>query len=368
MNSNLWLAGFLMAGLAVFAQTQVDLKNQAKDIDFSTASRTVPAKTGPALPSACGVGEMFFSTTAPIGANLFVCGSNNSWTHSGEPIPSTTLSGLPAVCSVGDMTYVTDASFASGGWRLYSCSPANTWTQAGLVADGTGYITVTCPAPSNCVVGPNTAVLPTLPGPNTWTGAHDYSGASKTAMFRVSATAPATCDATSHEAYLNTSTNMVGVCTSANTWTNLGPQRSFLLYRNTGLMAVTASGSTQTLDSFVIPAGTLQVGDVVEIEAVLTRTGSAAPISFGITFGGSSNAFSIPASTSAAVFKPTLTVAATSSQVWGGVFLPNGGNASVVSSSAAAAAIASGITVSLTQDGTAPDTGAVTSWFVKVIR
>jgi hypothetical protein len=367
------LIGMTIAAGLVSGQTQVDLRTQTKDVDFSTSASTRPVKTGSALPSVCSVGDLFFSITARAGANLLLCAAANAWTPSGEAIPSNTLSNLPSTCAVGALSYVTDASSVTGGWPLYVCSSANIWTQAEVTADGSGYLTVTCAAPSNCLVGPNTAVAASLPGLNVWTGANDFSGASKTAMFRLAASDPAVCDATAHEAYFNTTSNTVSFCTSTNTWTAVGPQRSFALHKNTSVAALTANGSTQTLDSFVIPAGTLQVGDVLEIEANFIRTGSAAAITFGVTFGSSSiptGGVSTPVSSTAAVYKPTLVVAGSASQVWGGSVFSTGVTPFPVfsASSAATAAIASPITVSLTQHGTGPDSGAVSSWFVKVTR
>ena len=61
------------------AQTEVDLRTQSKSVDFSAASTTKPIKTGTVLPAACGLGEAFFQTNAPPGANLYLCTSQNSW-------------------------------------------------------------------------------------------------------------------------------------------------------------------------------------------------------------------------------------------------------------------------------------------------
>jgi hypothetical protein len=359
----------VLAAAGLSGQTLVDLQNQTKKADFANMPFTRPAKTGSTLPTTCIVGEMFFSTSSSPGGNLFLCSSTNTWSHSvGATIPATNLASLPAVCNVGDFYYITDASFATGGWRLFTCSSANTWNQVGVIADGTGYFTVNCAQPSNCLVGPNTAVVPSMPGPNTWTGSNNFSGASKTAMFRIAGSAPATCDATSREAYLNTTTNNIGICSSTNNWTDVG--RSLLLYKNNSIGAVTANGSTQTLDSFVIPAGTLRVGDVIEIEANFTRTGSAAAITFGVNFGGSAVTSSAATTATGSVFKPTLVVTGATTEIWGGSFLINAANPIAVNpgSTAATAAIASAITVSLTQNGTGPDSGAVSSWFVKVTR
>jgi hypothetical protein len=64
----------------LFGQTQVDLKTQSKSIDFSGANATKPLKSGTFLPPVCSVGEMFYKTDAPAGANLYACTSLNTWT------------------------------------------------------------------------------------------------------------------------------------------------------------------------------------------------------------------------------------------------------------------------------------------------
>ena len=69
---------FLMAA-AVTAQTQVDLKSQARRVDFTSANWTRPIKTGTALPAACTLGDMYFKTDAPAGQNLYACTGPNTW-------------------------------------------------------------------------------------------------------------------------------------------------------------------------------------------------------------------------------------------------------------------------------------------------
>jgi hypothetical protein len=64
-------------------QTLVDLRMQAKDVDFSAASTTKPFKTGSTLPAACGTGEAFFQLNAPLSANLYLCPSQNDWVLQG---------------------------------------------------------------------------------------------------------------------------------------------------------------------------------------------------------------------------------------------------------------------------------------------
>jgi len=76
-------AGLLAAGAALWGQTQVDLRTQSREVDFSAAPSTKPAKTGTSLPVACGVGEAFFLTTAPGGSNWYLCTATNIWSLQG---------------------------------------------------------------------------------------------------------------------------------------------------------------------------------------------------------------------------------------------------------------------------------------------
>ena len=76
----------LLAALAAFtaaAQTQVDLRTQARTVDFGAATSTKPVKTGTALPATCSPGEMFFKTDAPAGSNLYGCSAANTWSVQG---------------------------------------------------------------------------------------------------------------------------------------------------------------------------------------------------------------------------------------------------------------------------------------------
>ena len=66
------------------AQTKISLKAQAKDVDFSTAEATKPAKTGVSLPATCEVGELFFKTDSAPGENIYGCTAQNTWTLQAE--------------------------------------------------------------------------------------------------------------------------------------------------------------------------------------------------------------------------------------------------------------------------------------------
>lgn len=77
----------LASHLVLVAQTTVDLRTQAKNVDFTQAATTKPNKSGTALPATCGVGETFFLTNAPAGQNLYGCTTANTW----SPIGASTL-------------------------------------------------------------------------------------------------------------------------------------------------------------------------------------------------------------------------------------------------------------------------------------
>jgi hypothetical protein len=72
-----------LGGLTAAAQTQIDLRTQAKNVDFTAATSTKPFKTGTVLPPVCAVGEMFFKTDAPAGASLYGCTAANTWSVQG---------------------------------------------------------------------------------------------------------------------------------------------------------------------------------------------------------------------------------------------------------------------------------------------
>ena len=75
----------LLAAIACAdGQTQVDLATQSKNVDFSGAISTKPAKAGTVIPTSCSVGEAFFKTNAAAGQNLYGCTSTNTWSQMGS--------------------------------------------------------------------------------------------------------------------------------------------------------------------------------------------------------------------------------------------------------------------------------------------
>jgi len=73
------LAILLGLGLQGYGQTQVNLRTQATDIDFTGASSTKPLQSGTVLPATCTTEQLFFLTSAPSGANLYACTATNVW-------------------------------------------------------------------------------------------------------------------------------------------------------------------------------------------------------------------------------------------------------------------------------------------------
>lgn len=72
--------GLVFLASAASGQTLVDLKTQTKSVDFTGATSTKPFQAGTALPATCTVGQAFYLTNAPAGANLYTCTALNSWT------------------------------------------------------------------------------------------------------------------------------------------------------------------------------------------------------------------------------------------------------------------------------------------------
>jgi hypothetical protein len=73
----------LLVCLSGLSQTQIDLTTQTKRVDFTSAVSTKPVKTGTVLPPICVVGDLYFKSDAPAGANLYACVAANTWAAQG---------------------------------------------------------------------------------------------------------------------------------------------------------------------------------------------------------------------------------------------------------------------------------------------
>jgi hypothetical protein len=107
----LFTAAVVLTGI-VAGQTQVDLRTQAKSVDFSAASSTKPFQTGTALPATCSVGQMFFLTTAAAGQNAYGCSAVNTWTQTSAGAQSTTIKSSGTTIGASS---VIDVSTGAGG-------------------------------------------------------------------------------------------------------------------------------------------------------------------------------------------------------------------------------------------------------------
>lgn len=210
-------------GLTLAAQTQIDLRTQAKNIDFSAATSTRPMKTGAALPATCAVGNMFFNTSAPAGTNLYGCTAPNTWSVQG---------GIP----MGNCQY-------NAGSQILTCTDSsnNVYTTVETATSGTPNQWVDYIAPTGIphtsqptfaqISGaasasqlPSAAML-TNQGNAVTAGTQDFSNAAHTLPMKSGTTAmlPALCAV--GEAYFATDApaggNVYG-CAAANVWTAQG--------------------------------------------------------------------------------------------------------------------------------------------------
>ena len=81
-------------GWRLNGQTAIDLTRQAK------------LASGTALPAQCAVGQVFFKSNAPAGANLYTCIAQDSWTAVG--LSQGAAAGRPANCTFGQIWLATD--------------------------------------------------------------------------------------------------------------------------------------------------------------------------------------------------------------------------------------------------------------------
>ncbi len=99
-----------LAGMIAAAQTRIDLRTQARGVDFTDASTTKPMKAGTSLPAQCTTGEMFFKTDAPAGNNVYGCAANQ-WVL--QVPPGTVESNGLAVGSRGVTNFMTGPGLMS---------------------------------------------------------------------------------------------------------------------------------------------------------------------------------------------------------------------------------------------------------------
>ena len=109
MNFNRTALGCVCVAAAMIGaargQTQIDLRTQGKNIDFSLAARTRPSKTGTLLPAVCTIGDTFVKTDAAAGKNLYICTAANVWTVQGMGVPDVTGRASQVLTNDGSALY-----------------------------------------------------------------------------------------------------------------------------------------------------------------------------------------------------------------------------------------------------------------------
>jgi hypothetical protein len=136
--------------LTMSGQTQLDLKTQSRNVDFSQAVSVRPFPTGIILPNTCKTGEMFFKSNAPAGANLYGCVAANVWAAmpqgtggGGNGAPAATPFDFQAsgsLLSIGTTCTLSSACRVMMGSTLYSYpAPATATANRG---SGTAYVYV----------------------------------------------------------------------------------------------------------------------------------------------------------------------------------------------------------------------------------
>jgi len=159
----------VLAGLAcpliLHAQTAIDLRSQAKSVDFSQAAATKPNKSGASLPATCKIGETYFLTSAPPGGNMYGCTAANTWSPLGSgagSLPAASMAGQTLAWTgstwqpssyAGVSVALTFPSITDGTCADQTATLANAWPAGGVVSVTmpTQYCSTswgTCSAPS----------------------------------------------------------------------------------------------------------------------------------------------------------------------------------------------------------------------------
>ncbi|MGA2211875.1 MAG: hypothetical protein ABSH31_01270 [Bryobacteraceae bacterium] len=163
----LLLATFGGAGALDGQLTQIDLRLQSRNVDFSAASSTKPFQSGTGLPSTCGQGAMYYRLDAPAGMNVYGCTATNSWTLEQGPAASmashlgdfaVTLTS-PTTLAIGANCSTTTPCLARFGALVYSfASAATTTISAGsglalVYVSSAGVLTVASNVTASCNSG-----------------------------------------------------------------------------------------------------------------------------------------------------------------------------------------------------------------------
>jgi hypothetical protein len=228
---------------ALYGQlTQVDLRLQSRDVDFSGATATKPFKSGTGLPSSCGQGEMYYRMDAAAGLNVYGCTASNFWTlEQGPPAvsmasqlgdfavtaTSATTLAIGAACSTSTPCMVRFGAlvYSFGGGATVTISAGS--GLAFIYVSSAGALTVghnvTANCTSSCVVQSGVTAFPADAIPLfTWSatnGAWDANGGADQRAFLSSKSVTAGVGIASTEisgkTQLSADTSVIGLRTAA---------------------------------------------------------------------------------------------------------------------------------------------------------
>ncbi len=141
----------------VFGQTRVSVTRQTQEADFTAFPATKPLKMGTILPATCGLGEMFFNSSAAPGQNVSACAPANQWTTIGASSSSTSsASGLPPQTGA-PAVLISNGAVASWGSLPTGASGAIDCTSSPGVCDLVS------------------SIVPFKTSANTWTGVNKFA-------------------------------------------------------------------------------------------------------------------------------------------------------------------------------------------------
>ncbi len=297
------LAGALFS-VSVFGQTVIDLRSQTKNVDFSGAPSTRPAKTGTALPATCNVGEVYFNTAASAGSNWYGCVAPNTWSveggSGGGGGGSSTLSVLTVSTAGSTMTIgggcsgVAPCNVRVGSTVVAFVSPASATLSSGsgtafIYVDNTGALiaghnfgagNLSCSGPCTAVNG-ITAFPPDAIPIWTWTAsAGSWNSGGGTDQRAVLSQKVVTCGA--NMTCANSGTALVISSTGGSGGSSSVSAPLVDLADHSSI----AAGATQTLATLTLPAGKLSANNnyaILAISGIQTTSSNTISLNFGNT-------------------------------------------------------------------------------------
>ncbi len=189
----------LLAGRGVSQTiTTLNLSTQGRNADFSNFPFTRPMSLGSALPSGCQVGQFFFNTAAPAGANVFGCNQPNTWFVVGG---YTLLPAGPN--SLGGVSIPSNSGLNVGSNGALS---ANVGTGAGTLAAGNDSRIVTALQPGSLIPAANVSGLARSATTDTTNASNVTSGVLSSALFPATIPSSTTGNAATATAFAATPT------------------------------------------------------------------------------------------------------------------------------------------------------------------